>query len=94
MYQVKLLVEEVLNSKLLVYMDPNPVSLQVVTRFIQWIFLSVGVKSLVNVCLSVIVRSEEVMSVVPSLPPKSQTQINAAYKAHKDGPQVLDFYCN
>ena len=42
-----------------------------------------GVKTLVSISLSVIVRSEEVMSKVSSLPPKLQTQIKAAYNAHK-----------
>ena len=42
-----------------------------------------GVKTLVSISLSVIVRSEEVMSKIYSLPPKLQTQIKDAYNAHK-----------
>ena len=48
--------------------------------------LCTGVKTLVKLCLSVIVRSEEVMTLVPTLPPKHQTLINAAYEAHTHSP--------
>ncbi len=48
----------------------------------------VGVETLVNSCLSVIVESEEVMAAVPSLPPTLQTQINTAFQACTNGPPI------